>query len=176
MYRSLPVFLPCALVVWATCAHDQKRVVAPHPPVAAAPREPVSHGPSPAAQNVVEPRREAERSELSRSDAPAIFFDFDSANLRSEAGPTLQRVANELKHDGRTKVRVEGNCDQLGTVEYNLALGEQRARAAKDYLQRLGVSPNRISIISYGSERPKFQGDTEDARSRNRRDDLLVNR
>jgi peptidoglycan-associated lipoprotein len=111
-----------------------------------------------------------------RSQGDAIFFDFDSAVLKGDAQPRLEELAAGLTHDPSAKVRVEGNCDQTGTVEYNLALGEERARAAKTYLERLGVRGERISTVSYGSQRPKYPGDTEEERAKNRRDDFVVQR
>lgn len=104
----------------------------------------------------------------------AIFFDFDSASLREDARPILQKVASDLKGSTGKQVRIEGNCDDLGTPEYNVALGEQRARAAKEYLTRLGVPENRIQVVSFGSERPKYQGQDNDARAKNRRDDIVM--
>jgi peptidoglycan-associated lipoprotein len=109
-----------------------------------------------------------------KTDEAAIFFDFDSALLRGDARPILQRVAEDMRGKEKEALAIEGNCDELGTVEYNLALGEQRARAAKEYLVHLGVAPGRISTVSYGSERPRFPGHDETARAKNRRDDLLV--
>jgi peptidoglycan-associated lipoprotein len=104
----------------------------------------------------------------------AIFFDFDSALLRDEARPVLQHVASALRGKDKEDLKVEGNCDELGTVEYNLALGDHRARAAKEYLVHLGVPPNRIRTVSYGSQRPRFTGHNDDARAKNRRDDLVL--
>ena len=85
----------------------------------------------------------------------------------------LQSIADALRRQSAS-LAIEGNCDELGTTEYNLALGEERARAAKSYLVHLGVPPNRIATISYGSQRPKYPGHDDDARARNRRDDLIV--
>jgi peptidoglycan-associated lipoprotein len=107
------------------------------------------------------------------SDGNAIFFDFDSATLRQDARPILQRLGEELAH-AKKSIRIEGNCDERGTTEYNIALGEQRAREAKSYLERLGIPGKRISVVSYGSERPKYQGHDEPAYAKNRRDDLVV--
>jgi peptidoglycan-associated lipoprotein len=104
---------------------------------------------------------------------PAIYFDFDSSLLRDDARPVLQKVGAELRSKGET-LRVEGNCDEVGTVEYNLALGEARARAAKEYLVHLGVSSNRIAVASYGAQRPKDPGHDEAAHAKNRRDDLVL--
>jgi peptidoglycan-associated lipoprotein len=71
-------------------------------------------------------------------------------------------------------VRVEGNCDERGTTEYNLALGDKRARAAAEYLQRLGVSRNKLEVVSFGSERPKNPGHNEEAWANNRRADFIL--
>ena len=102
----------------------------------------------------------------------AIYFDFDSYLLRDDAQPELQKVAQEAKQ--AKSVRIEGNCDERGTTEYNLALGDARARAAATYLRRLGVPERELSTISYGSERPKVMGHSESAWSKNRRDDFKI--
>jgi peptidoglycan-associated lipoprotein len=108
----------------------------------------------------------------SRVAGEAIYFDFDSALLRNDARPELQKVAQEAK---RAKaIRIEGNCDERGTTEFNLALGDARARSAATYLERLGVRKNRISTVSYGSERPRIPGHDESAWSQNRRDDFRI--
>jgi peptidoglycan-associated lipoprotein len=104
----------------------------------------------------------------------AVFFDFDSALLRDDAGPVLQKVAS-VAQAREASVRIEGNCDELGTVEYNLTLGEHRAIQAKDYLARLGVPAARIKTVSYGSQRPRTPGHDEQAHAQNRRDDFVVN-
>ncbi len=107
------------------------------------------------------------------TDGNAIYFDFDSANLREDARPILQRLGQELAR-AKKSIRIEGNCDERGTTEYNIVLGEKRAREARNYLERLGLSGKRISVVSYGSERPKYQGHDETAYAKNRRDDLVV--
>jgi peptidoglycan-associated lipoprotein len=108
----------------------------------------------------------------SRVAGEAIYFDFDSALLRNDARPELQKVAQEAK---RAKaIRIEGNCDERGTTEFNLALGDARARSAATYLERLGVRKNRISTVTYGSERPRVPGHDESAWSQNRRDDFRI--
>jgi peptidoglycan-associated lipoprotein len=103
----------------------------------------------------------------------AIFFDFDSALLRDDSRATLQQVGQELLHAQRS-IRIEGNCDERGTTEYNLVLGDRRAVEARKYLERLGLPSRRISIVSYGSERPKAQGHDEAAWAANRRDDIVI--
>lgn len=98
-----------------------------------------------------------------------IFFDFDSSTVTSEGQDTLQKQANYLKSHPDINVTVEGHCDERGTREYNLALGERRANAAKNYLVSLGVEASHIQTISYGKERPAVIGDDESAWSQNRR-------
>ncbi len=103
-----------------------------------------------------------------------IYFDFDKYFLRSDAKEALNRNAQSLKDNPQVKIRIEGNCDERGTVEYNLALGEKRAKAAMDYLVNLGVDQSRITVISYGKERPLYPAHDEEAWSKNRRDDFVT--
>ncbi len=97
-----------------------------------------------------------------------VFFDFDSSVINAEGQATLQKQAEWLKNNS-TNVTVEGHCDERGTREYNLALGERRANAAKRYLVSLGVPANRIQTVSYGKERPAVVGSDESAWAQNRR-------
>ncbi len=103
-----------------------------------------------------------------------IHFDFDRFNLKPEARKILAEKASFLKAHPGLKVRIEGNCDERGTREYNLALGERRAKAAMDYLVFLGINPERISTISYGEERPLDPRHCEEAWSKNRRDHFVI--
>jgi len=98
-----------------------------------------------------------------------VFFDLDKYNLGSGAQKTLQAQAAWLKKFSGAKILVEGHADERGTREYNLALGDRRANSVKDYLIALGVSANRVKIISYGKERPAALGHNEAAWSQNRR-------
>ncbi len=98
-----------------------------------------------------------------------VFFDFNSAVISADAQDTLRRQAEWLKQNTGSKVTVEGHCDERGTREYNIALGERRATAAKRYLVSLGVESGRLSTISYGKERPAVTGSSEDAWAKNRR-------
>ena len=98
-----------------------------------------------------------------------VFFDFDKYSLKAKARQTLERQATFLKNNAGVKVVLQGHADERGTREYNLALGERRASAAKNYLVALGINPNRITIISYGKERPSVAGSNETAWSQNRR-------
>ena len=98
-----------------------------------------------------------------------VFFDFDKYSLKAKARQTLERQATFLKNNAGVKVVLQGHADERGTREYNLALGERRASATKNYLIALGINPNRITIISYGKERPAVAGSNEAAWSQNRR-------
>lgn len=98
-----------------------------------------------------------------------IYFAFDSSELTEQSRETLYRNAEVLIKKTRGKFFVEGHCDERGSDEYNLALGERRARAALQYLMTLGVEPERLTIISYGEERPADPGHDEAAWAKNRR-------
>jgi peptidoglycan-associated lipoprotein len=102
-----------------------------------------------------------------------IYFDFDKADLRSDAAQTLTANAARIREVGSLMVRVEGHCDERGTVEYNLALGDRRARAAKDQLMSLGVPAARLRTISYGKERPADSGHDEASWAKNRRAEFV---
>jgi peptidoglycan-associated lipoprotein len=98
-----------------------------------------------------------------------VFFGFDKSDLTPEARATLDRQAAWLKKYANVKVTVEGHCDERGTREYNLALGERRATAAKNYLVADGISADRVKTVSYGKERPAVLGSNETAWAQNRR-------
>ncbi len=98
-----------------------------------------------------------------------VYFDFDRFDLNDVSRSTLERQAAWLSANPGVRVAIEGHCDERGTREYNLALGERRANAAKDYLVALGVSPDRIRTVSYGEERPVAMGSNDVAWSQNRR-------
>ena len=98
-----------------------------------------------------------------------VFFDLDKSDLSSEAQATLDRQATWLKKYATAKITLEGHCDERGTREYNLALGERRATAAKNYLVAAGVEAGRLNTVSYGKERPAVVGSNEAAWAQNRR-------
>jgi peptidoglycan-associated lipoprotein len=102
-----------------------------------------------------------------------IYFAFDQANLTPESIAALNKNVAMLKATPELKVVVEGNCDERGTVDYNTALGERRAKAAQEYYISAGIDKSRIRIISYGKERPIDPGHNEEAWSKNRRDDTV---
>ena len=103
-----------------------------------------------------------------------IYFDYDKALIRDDARPVLEANAGWLARFKTIKILVAGNCDERGTEEYNMALGEKRAKAAMDYLTTLGVSAGRMRIISYGKSQPVEPGHNEAAWQKNRRDEFLV--
>jgi len=102
-----------------------------------------------------------------------INFDFDQFSLSSTAKAVLAENARQLLENPEVSVRIEGHCDERGTVEYNLALGERRAMVTRDYLTNYGISPNRITVLSYGKERPLDSRHAPDAWDKNRRAEFL---
>jgi peptidoglycan-associated lipoprotein len=98
-----------------------------------------------------------------------VYFDYDQSNLSADARRQLAENADWIKKNGQVAVQIEGHCDGRGTVEYNIALGERRALSVKTYLTGLGVESKRLSVISYGKERPVAQGDNDAAYAKNRR-------
>jgi peptidoglycan-associated lipoprotein len=115
------------------------------------------------------------QQDLAATAGDRIFFAFDRSDITSEAQQILQRQAEWLKRYGNVSVTIEGHCDERGTREYNLALGERRAQAAKNVLVALGIPASRISTISYGKERPAVPGSSEEAYAQNRRAVTTVN-
>jgi peptidoglycan-associated lipoprotein len=148
-----------------------------------------SHPPPPPAAPVAPPPREAPPpsgyegapgGSVSRSAIPGseqdfvvnvgdrVYFDFDAATIRADAGPLLTGQADWLRHYPAVRVRIEGNCDERGTREYNFALGARRADAVRDFLIAHGVAPGRITTISYGKEQPVDGGHDDGAWAKNR--------
>ena len=121
-------------------------------------------------------RRPVEDEYARRGVSPlqVVYFEFDKADVRSDMRTVLQRNAEWLRRHPRVKVSVEGNCDERGTEEYNMALGQRRAEAVKSYLVSLGIASNRLSTISYGEERPADPGHDESAWAKNRRVEFSI--
>jgi peptidoglycan-associated lipoprotein len=103
-----------------------------------------------------------------------VYFDFDRFDLTPDAMGALGELAAFLKANAGMQVRIEGNCDERGTNEYNLALGERRAKAAYDYLVSQGIEASRLATISYGEEKPVDPSQTEEAWAKNRRDEFVI--
>ena len=149
---------------------------APTPTPTPAP-EPVKEEPKveqkaePAPEVKEEPK---ERAAAGTSGLQPVYFDFDRAFIRDDAKATMKANAEWLKANPNVKVRIEGNCDERGTKEYNQALGQRRAASAKKYLTDLGISAKRLSLISYGKEKPVCTENNEECWQKSRRDDLAV--
>jgi peptidoglycan-associated lipoprotein len=165
----------CVVMSVGACA---KKAVEPAPievtpPPAAAPAAPEQPdvAPAPPAPDVTTvPLSEAMRA----FEADDIFFNYDAYDLSAEARKILADKAAFLNANPDVKIRIEGNCDERGTTEYNLALGDRRAKAAMDYLVFLGVRADRISTVSYGEDKPLDPGHTEEAWAKNRRDHFVI--
>jgi len=142
----------------------------PEAPPAAAPGGPGGAG-GIGSRNIVP----GSQQDLEASAGDRIFFSFDRSDISPEAREILTRQADWLRRYPNVTVTIEGHCDERGTREYNLALGERRAQAAKNVLVALGISASRISTISYGKERPAVVGSTEEAYAQNRRAVTVVN-
>jgi peptidoglycan-associated lipoprotein len=182
-----------ALVLIPACKHTQKQVAtstAPPavtstpevPPIAVQP--PVVKPPADFVQTDTAPRvatetlpgdiEELNRVAQQRGYIQDAFFGYDEATLSNEAQAALTTSANWLKKNAQYNLLVEGHCDERGTEQYNLALGEKRANTAKDYLTALGVDASRIRTVSYGEERPFDPGHDESAWAKNRRAHLVL--
>jgi peptidoglycan-associated lipoprotein len=104
----------------------------------------------------------------------SIYFEFDASSLSADAQGALRHNAQLLRDNPDWRIRIEGNCDERGSDEYNLALGKRRAEVARTYLVDLGIEGSRLETISYGEEAPIVLGSSEDAWAQNRRDDFVV--
>ena len=184
---SLVVCL-CAVLGMASCAKKAPASApAPPPPVAAAPAPvappppPPPPPPAPAPLPVPAPLTEDQifqRKTLDElnADRPLgdVFFDYDESVIRDEARGPLQRNADWLRRWGSTRITVEGHCDSRGSSEYNIALGDRRAAAVKEYLMNLGVPAGRILTVSKGKEQPFCREESEGCWQQNRRGHFLV--
>ena len=181
MRRSSLVFLLVAAMGVAACHHRPPS--APPPPPEAAPVAPAAPPPAPPpVTSQTTPLVDdygrllnTASDEIEKMGLLAdIHFDYDKADLREGDRQILARNAETLKKFDFLKITVEGHCDERGSVEYNLALGERRAKAAYDYLGSLGVAGDRMKTVSYGKEVPVCQDSTEECWARNRRDHFAV--
>ena len=137
----------------------------PAPPVVEAPRD--TTPPPPAGDD-------EGKTTIGASDLRPAFFDLDSYSLRDDARTALDADAKLLRDNPTVVIVIEGHADERGTVEYNQALGERRAQAARDYLVAAGIPAARIQVVSYGKERPFAEGHDESAWAQNRRAQLVL--
>lgn len=164
--RSIVV---CALVTTALAAFGCAKKAVEQPP-ATANTPPVPGGPAPTSTPAPAPTTPAPATPSANSlDLQPAFFDLDSDALREDARAALDKDARALRENATVNVTIEGHCDERGTAEYNQALGERRAQAAKDYLVAAGIAESRLKIVSYGKERPFSEGHDEASWQQNRR-------
>lgn len=155
-----------AAIALVACAHAAPPPT-PEPVQSTAQPTPPAAAPEPA--KPVEPTPPAEPPARETS----VYFEFDSSALSSDARAALQSLFDAVKGSSAVRVRIEGNCDERGTDEYNVALGQRRADAAKKYLIDLGLAASRITAVSNGEEKPRASGHDEAAWRENRRDDVI---
>jgi len=146
----------------------------PPPPTVEAQPRPAAPPPPPPPAPAPAPGPSISQQAFQEFQNQDIFFDFDKYDLRTDARGTLDRKAAFLNQNSSVRSQIEGHCDERGTNEYNLALGERRANAARRYLTTAGISDARLSTISYGEERPLDPGHNEAAWARNRRAHFVV--
>ncbi|HUB06749.1 MAG TPA: OmpA family protein [Myxococcales bacterium] len=156
--------LVAAAALGAGCAHQQVKAT----PVAPAPVAAAAAAPAPAQSLSAQEADDLERI----FNGDVIHFSLDSADLSSDDTARLQKIANALQRHPEVKIRISGNCDERGTEDYNLALGQRRAAKAKAYLGDLGIDASRVDTISYGKDRPVASGHDESAWAQNRRDEF----
>ncbi len=167
------VLLASVLMLWG-CPKKAEVTAAPEAAPAA---QPAQEKPATAATPTTkeeQPKATMEEQAAPEAGLQPIYFDFDRSFIRSDARPVMKANADWLKAHPTAKIKIEGNCDERGTIEYNQALGQRRATSAKKYLTDLGISSGRISLISYGKEKPICTEHNEDCWQKNRRDDLVV--
>lgn len=182
------VFAFVSLFLITSCAKKQITEEVTPPPAPAPRAEPMAPPPrvDTEAMRKAEEERQARlrememanklRDEVRAFEEEKIYFDFDKSELKSEARTILAKKAEWLRKNPQFSLRIEGYCDERGTIEYNLALGERRANAAWKFLNALGVSGSRMSTISYGEERPADPAHNPAAWARNRRDEFKLDR
>ncbi|NIA08898.1 MAG: peptidoglycan-associated lipoprotein Pal [Nitrospiraceae bacterium] len=186
---ALIVMVGAVLLIGSGCAKKSVKVLgkAPLPAeqIKEAPSGPTSGGPCSTNATVGEQAIPGEAQPSSafgktisegRTDAPMlpVYFDFDHFNIRKDMKARIEGDAEFLLDHPEIRVEIQGNCDERGTNEYNLALGERRTKSARAYLVNMGVNPDRIKAVSFGEERPLDPGHNKAAWAKNRRDDFVV--
>jgi peptidoglycan-associated lipoprotein len=156
------IILSISLIIILGCPKQPKKVEMPPPPpvetttIAETPEQPPEEPPVPPLQ------------------LSSIYFDYDKYDIRPDAQMVLSENGKSLTEHSTATIRIEGNCDERGTEQYNLALGEKRANSARDYLVNYGIEASRMTTISYGESRPVASGHNEQTWAKNRRDDFAI--
>jgi peptidoglycan-associated lipoprotein len=158
------VLITAATASMAACASRPK----PTPPAAAAPPPPPAAEAAPPPAPVGESVLPGSERDFVINAGDRVYFDFDKYDVRVDAQPILDSQAAWLKRYPAVQVRIEGNCDERGTREYNIALGARRANAIRDYLVTHGVTSGRVTTVSYGKEKPIDPGTGDEASAHNR--------
>ncbi len=166
MNTALKAAMVAALVATAACSKKKEELPPPPPPAAPVEAPTPTPTPTPVTSTVVPGSVE---DFIQQAGSDRVFFEFDSYQLDSASQATLTKQAGWLAQYSNVKVTIEGHADERGTREYNLALGERRANSVKNFLAGQGVAADRISVISYGKERPAVEGSDESAWAQNRR-------
>jgi len=162
---------PAAATVKAETKPEQQAKVKTEESAAAAPKQIAEAAPTAATESQVA------KTPAAVSAFETVYFDFDKSDLRQDSRNVLNKNAEiMLKSQPTAKIKIEGHCDERGSAEYNLALGERRAKSAMQYLITLGVQPERLSVISYGKEKPAVQGNDEEAWAKNRRAEFVIDK
>jgi len=182
---ALLAALSLAALVAGGCA-SKEVVKAEEPVVKAEPKveapapepvkvEPVKPEPPKPAEPAKQVEMEAPKATAPEANFETIYFDFDKSDLRQDARDVLYKNADILlKAKTDAKIKIEGHCDERGSAEYNLALGERRAKSAMQYLITLGVPAERLSVLSFGKEKPAVDGHDEAAWAKNRRSEFVI--
>jgi peptidoglycan-associated lipoprotein len=161
------VFACGTMLMMSSCAKKQIGT-GEAAPAAPAPKAAAPAAPSTAGVDMAQ--------EIRNFEAEGIYFDFDKSEIKADAKAILEKKAAWLRANSSYKVKIEGNCDERGTNEYNLALGDRRAKAAQKFLNALGISMDRMTTISYGEEKPACKEKNEKCWSKNRRDDFKLSK
>ncbi len=158
-HKTWAAFAIAASVGMMACSEDKKpeEVVAPA-----------------ASQQPATPPEAAPSAASATEATQPVYFAFDDYSLNSESQSSLNKLGEFLKANSKAVVQIEGHCDERGSVEYNLALGQRRAQSAKNYLVQLVVDASRLPTMSYGEEKPAIEGHDESAWAKNRRDEFVI--
>ena len=180
VFRRMAAILAAVIVISVGAAACGKKPAlpapAPPPPPAAAPAAPPAPPPPPPPATPPPPAAPTEEEIFSKTpldvlqkNLGTVFFDLDESTIRDDARGILQKNADWMKRWPSTRITIEGHCDERGSAEYNLGLGERRATAVRDYLVTLGIGADRIQVVSKGKESPVCTDKTEGCWQQNRR-------
>jgi peptidoglycan-associated lipoprotein len=188
--KRIPFFILIAFAVLFIACSSKRTVVQPEQPLQEAPAQKTAATGQESVQHVPD-RRYQERitdQQLAKIDTKEetpkyieekgkfedIYFDYDQYDIRADSQAVLQTVASWMLKNTAAKILIEGHCDDRGTNEYNLALGDRRAKSVRDYLVALGIASSRIETISYGEEEPICTDQTEECWAKNRRAHFII--